>query len=568
MNVFGEISPRPSPPGGERENRWSGLQHVEALPLPLRGREGMGEGASGGVGWYRYHSLYRAQLYTFGGPSDGLTFRRMNDRLGLARILGPQGPGIVAAMQAGLRFLDSSDARRLLARVGSAVAEVPACEPISKSVLQDSYGGDQTGPSDDFLVGRGLFYISEQRRLFLDCTSGHYQMLWGYNHPELCAALEAATRAGVVWDNHSNIPQSPLKQLSRRLVAAANKPGETDPLDTVLLGVCTGSVACAAALKIQLKVFAREHGSEPVPVMVVLDGSYHGTDMVAQSLRGMWPGLVQRCDVVSVQPNDADELTATFAKHGSRIAGFWAEPILMNREAIAVNPDYLRLARRCCDEVGALMCLDEIQTCFWRPEIFDSTAFQLRPDLVILGKGMTAGYHPLSGVLLKHRHDVLEQYDAISTNGSAAMPALVSLCSMELIAERATRIRQMAQRIENGFRALVAEFPDHLESAQGRGCLAGLKFRVVAEAKAFQRRLLEAGLWTRVHAYHEGHRTILTKLGLLADETIVEFMLGKFRTMLQHASPGSGQRQKAPKGQKASKSQTAPRGRGVTAAAR
>ena len=457
----------------------------------------------------------------------------MTHPLALAHLLGPRGPGIVAAMRAGLRFLDGSTPHKLLGSVGQRIGAVPAFKPIDKSLLQDSYGGNQTGPSDDFLVGRGLFYLSEQRRLFLDCTSGHYQMLWGYNQPALCAAIEEAVQAGVVWDNHSNIPQSPLKQLSHRLVAAANAPGEKDPLDTALLGVCTGSVACAAALKIQLKVFARDRRTKAVPVMVVLDGSYHGTDMVAQSLRGMWPGLVKRCDVVQVQANDAEELTAVFRKHGGRIAGFWAEPILMNREAIAVDPDYLRLARRCCDRVGALMCIDEIQTCFWRPELFDARAFGVRPDLLVVGKGMTAGFHPLSGVLLKHRHDVLEQYDAISTNGSAALPALVTLCSMQLIAERAPQIRKLAKRIEAGFGELVADFPAQLESAQGRGYLAGLKFREVNAAKAFHRRSLEAGLWTRVHAYHEGHRTILTKLGLLADDTVVDFMLERFRNMLK-----------------------------------
>jgi acetylornithine/succinyldiaminopimelate/putrescine aminotransferase len=108
---------------------------------------------------------------------------------------------------------------------------------------------------------------------------------------------------------------------------------------------------------------------------------------------------------------------------------------------------------------------------------------------------------------------------------------------MELIAERSAQIRLMAERIEKGFRALAAEFPEHLETAQGRGHLAGLKFREVGEAKAFQRRLLEAGLWTRVHAYHQGHRTILTKPGLLADEMIVDFVLGKFRETLEQIKP-------------------------------
>lgn len=206
---------------------------------------------------------------------------------------------------------------------------------------------------------------------------------------------------------------------------------------------------------------------------------------------------------------------------------------MMNREAIAVDRDYLHLAQHCCRDVGALMCLDEIQTGFWQPEVLEFRTLGLRPDLVVLGKGLTAGFHPLSGVLMHHRHDVLEQYDAISTNGSAALPAFVALCSLDLIQERATKIRAMGRYIEEGFQALVAEFPQVLQAAHGRGHLAGLKFREVEHAKRFQRQLLDAGLWTRVHAYHEGHRTVLTKLGLLADTTIVDFVLGRFRMRLK-----------------------------------
>jgi acetylornithine/N-succinyldiaminopimelate aminotransferase len=457
----------------------------------------------------------------------------MNTRLSLERILGPSGAAITAAMKTGLQFLEAEDPPGLLKRVGRTIRGVPAFRPIDKSALQDSFGGNQVGPSDDFLVGRGLFYLTEQRKLFLDCTAGHYQMLWGYNHPGLCAAVTAASRAGVIWDNHSNIPQSPLKWLAHRLVGLGNAPGEKDPLDTVLLGVCTGSVACAAALKIQLRVFARTRDKRTTPIIIVLDGNYHGTDMLPQFMRGMWPGMAPRFKVITLQPNDPRSLEQTFRKHGSRVAGFWAEPVMMNREVIAVDPGYLRLAQRCCREVGALLCLDEIQTGFWQPEVFAFRALGLQPDLVVLGKGLTAGFHPLSGVLLRHRHDVLEQYDAISTNGSAALPAFVALSSLELIRERAPRIRATGRRIQEGFEALAAEFPRVLDAAHGRGYLAGLKFRQVEDAKRFQRLLLAQGLWTRVHAYHEGHRTVLTKLGLLADDAIVDFVLSRFRKLLK-----------------------------------
>ncbi len=436
-------------------------------------------------------------------------------------------------MQAGLKFLDAETAPGLLRQVGRTVRSVPAFRPIDKSALQDSFGGSQQGPSDDFLVGRGLFYLTEQRKLFLDCTAGHYQMLWGYNHPALCAAVTAASRAGVVWDNHSNIPQSPLKWLAHRLVEFGNAPGTTDPLDTVHLGVCTGSVACAAALKIQLCVFARTRDKKTTPIIVVLEGNYHGSDMLPQFMRGMWPGLTPRFKVITLQPNDARSLEKTFRTYGGRIAGFWAEPVMMNREAIAVERDYLQLAQQCCRASGALMCLDEIQTGFWQPDVLEYRTLGLEPDLVVLGKGLTAGFHPLSGVLMHQRDDVLEQYDAISTNGSAAMPAFVALCSLDLIQRHAARIRALGQYIEDGFASLVADFPQVLQAAHGRGYLAGLKFHQVEDALGFQRRLLDEGLWTRVHAYHEGHRTVLTKLGLLADEQIVDFLLRRFRKLLK-----------------------------------
>jgi acetylornithine/succinyldiaminopimelate/putrescine aminotransferase len=451
----------------------------------------------------------------------------------LEGLLGPRGVEVMEAMRRGGRFLESQSRPQLLARLGKAVETVPAFTPIGKSALQDSFGGNQTGASDDFLVGRGLFYITEQRRLFLDCTSGHYQMLWGYNHPRLSRLIEEAGRAGIIWDNHSNIPQGPVKQLAHRLVEVANAPGETDRLDTVLLGVCTGSVACAAALKVQLKVFARRCGEGVAPVIVVLEGNYHGSDMVPQFMRGMWPNLAHPFEVVVLPPNDAEALEAAFKKHGSRIAGFWAEPVMMNREAIAVQPEYLKLAQRWCQDTGALLCIDEIQTGFWQPQVFEFRAMGLRPDLVVAGKGMTAGFHPLSAVLMKQRYDVLEQYDAISTNGSASMPALVGLGNLELIREHAAEIARTARHIDGAFQALAAEFPERLQAAHGRGFLAGLKFGRVAEAIAFQKGALEAGLWTRVHAYHEGHSTVLTKLGLLADTGLVDFVTDQFRALLR-----------------------------------
>jgi len=449
------------------------------------------------------------------------------------RTLGDGGAATAEAMRTALAFLDAHSTGELLSRVGQTIDEIPAPRPADKRPLPDAFGRGQAGPGDDLLTGRGMFYLTEQRRLVLDCTSGHYQMLWGYNDPALCAAVTEAVEGGVVWDGHCNIPQAPVKVLAGRLLDLANPPGAADPLDTAHLGCATGSVACAAALKIQLMCHQRRAEAGQPPVIVVLDGNYHGTDMICQHLRGMWPQYVANLQVASVQPNDADELQSVFDRYGTRVAGFWAEPIMMNREAIVVEADYLQLARRLCDRTGALMCLDEIQTGFWSPEVFACREMGVQPDLLVAGKGMTAGFHPQAAVLLKSRHDVLATYDAISTNGSAPLPCYVALCCLDRLAAEAGRIAAVGDRFEAGMRALAGESGGAIVAARGRRHMMGLKFRRRDDALDFHRRAVKTGLWVRAHAYHEGHSTVLTKLALPADEEVVDFICERFRALLR-----------------------------------
>lgn len=447
--------------------------------------------------------------------------------LDCAALLGQRAVDAVAKAR---DFLRERDTATLLGLVGQTFPGLALPGPeADKARFPLSYGGGKPC-GDDLLAGKGMFYVTESGKLMLDCTAGHYQMTWGYDHPELVAVAEDGMRRGIVWDNHSNIPSLPVKQLANELVELAGDSG----LDRALVGVCTGSVACGAALKIMLARYfadAERCGLGP-PVVIALEGNYHGTDVAAQSLRGMWPGLVAGMEAVRIEPNDDSALAEAFEKHGRRVAGFWAEPVMMNREAIAVNPAYLQKARALCSQCDALLAMDEIQTCFWYPEQLMFRRLGFDPDLVVVGKGMTAGFHPLSALLFRSDLDILEQYDAISTNGNASLAALVGLANLRLIERDAERIERQGARYHAGLEEVAAEHPDLIEGVNGDGFLSGMKFRDREDALGFHKAAVARGLWLRAHAYHPGHRTVLSKFALTVDDQTSIHVLNRMRELL------------------------------------
>jgi acetylornithine/succinyldiaminopimelate/putrescine aminotransferase len=459
------------------------------------------------------------------------------------QLLGRAGEEILRATRVANEFLAAHGTEELLARVGTTITEIPAVEHLTKGVFQASYGGRAAGPPNDVLTGRGLFFVTEQRTLMLDCTAGHYQMTWGYQHPVLDAAVREGMAGGILPDDHSNIPGPAVKRLSYKLVELCN-PGDAairecdpstldareDALNTVLLGIVTGSVACSTALKIMLA--HHERTKSVPPVLVTLEGNYHGTDFLAQRMRGMWEPYFANVEFLSLAPNDIPAAERAFARYGERIAGFMLEPVMMNREAILVEPEFARAMRRLTAEAGALMAVGEIQTGFWNPGCFHYKLWDLTPDFVICGKGMAAGFHPLSATIYRRPLDILAQYDSISTNGNAPLAAYAALHSIAMIQSDGERIGRVADEYEAMLHEVARAYPAIVRSVQGQGFLSGLKFHGVPEALEFHRRCLEAGLWLRVHAYHEGHSTVLTKFALLLSEPVIDHVRALFTRVL------------------------------------
>ena len=271
--------------------------------------------------------------------------------------------------------------------------------------VTDGFAGDEAGaPTDSYraaqhsgaapLSALGAFRVGEDGRLYFTGKSEHYQIPLGHSFPGY-ALIDRARALGVPNATHNNTRGFITRTLERRLIAAANGLRPDDPaLEGVIasrkpgvlsrvINLETGSLAVEAALKMMLARFYSLDGSPApyagrIPVFLVmadqaggLAGNYHGTTVVAQTLRGLWPEFTRKMEdagiyrVVSVPINDAAgfrQAIETWNTPPYKTAGFCHEIIMMNYGAIRLEEAYLQAAYRLCRESDTPVLCDEIQS--------------------------------------------------------------------------------------------------------------------------------------------------------------------------------------------------------------
>ena len=166
------------------------------------------------------------------------------------------------------------------------------------------------------------------------------------------------------------------------------------------------------------------------------------------------------------------------------------EPILAEGGVHPVDPEFARAARSLADELGALLCFDEVQTGVGRTgSFFAFERLGVRPDLVTLAKGLANGL-PIGALLVADGiSGGLEPGDHASTFGGnpvscAAATAVLDAIDDELLANA----RAMGERLATG----LAELPG-VSEVRGAGLLIGADIEGAASdvaAKALEHHLL------------------------------------------------------------------------------
>lgn len=237
--------------------------------------------------------------------------------------------------------------------------------------------------------GEGVFVWDVDGKRYVDMLSAYSAVSQGHNHPKIVEALVAqAGRLSVSSRAFHNDRMGDMLEAISRLSGFEK-----------ILPMNTGAEAVETAIK-AMRRFAYEKRGVPdgTAEIVVASGNFHGrtTTIVGFSDEPEYsrhfgpptPGFV------IVPFGDAAALAKAI---GPATAGVLLEPI-QGEAGVRIPPSgYLQEARRLCDQSGALLCFDEIQTGLGRTgKMFAFEHEAARPDLLVLGKALSGGLYPVS----------------------------------------------------------------------------------------------------------------------------------------------------------------------------
>jgi len=417
------------------------------------------------------------------------------------------------------------------------------------------------------LSGLGYYRIGEDGRLFLITKSEHYHAPLGHAFPGY-ALIERAKRLGILNATHNNTRGHITRLLEEHMVAAANGMEPGDPaLSRLIEDDCstrinrvmnleTGSLAAEAALKLALaRFYASQHGAEPsyagrTPVVLVLgnddgglEANYHGTVMMEQMLRGMWPGMyavMEKAGILRahpIRPNnyaDLEEAFARFEQPPFKIAALFHEIIMMNYAGRLLTPAFLQRAYDLCHRHDVPTVCDEIQSCMWAPGLFQFREHGLQQTVAVVGKGFPGGEYPASRVLFAAALDSLPQFGALVTNGQEELASLAYLITMRWGLANAEPVRQIGDEYEARLREFAAKYPDHIERIDGRRHLCTICFHDLEQAKRFVAHLVARGFDTSAQTYKATcPPAVMLKPPIIIGPEVVDFMMEKLEEAMQ-----------------------------------
>ncbi|UWQ22577.1 aspartate aminotransferase family protein [Jannaschia sp. W003] len=323
-----------------------------------------------------------------------------------------------------------------------------------------------------FERGEGSWLVERGGGRYLDLGAGIAVNALGHAHPALVEALTA--QAGAVWHT-SNLYEIPAQQrLAERLVEATFA-------DTCFF-TNSGTEACELAVKMARKHFSAQ-GSPERHVILAFTGSFHGRSSAGIAAAGsekMTAGFGPLLPGFRHLPF-GDHAAFEAAIREPDVAAVILEPVQGEGGIVPVPDQCLKGVREACDQVGALMILDEVQCGMGRTgRLFAHEWAGVAPDIMMVAKGIGGGF-PLGALLATEAAaSAMTAGTHGSTYGGNPLACAVGNAVVEIVADEAflSEVRRKGGLLRQGLEGLVAAHPEVFERVQGAGLMLGLRCRI------------------------------------------------------------------------------------------